>query len=147
MNLVINVDALDKSEAAVNSASDRTAVEQLEKLVFGDDEPLTVSFCDDAGATPSWVTDSDVGVSVGLGIPDVGGAQVLAQAEPLTIDGATRVGVLPLTGTPLQQALQQACDCRRGRWLTLEIRKTDENGLLETLALLNVFVALGVLAP
>jgi hypothetical protein len=141
MNLVINVDANDKAAAAVNSVSDRTPVDDLRDLVLGNQEPLTIAFCDESGATPAWVTDVTTQVIVGLGQPGIDGSQDYALSAPLTISSSTRVGTLSLVSVALQNALFKFCACGRpGGWLVMEIRKTDSGGNLETLAMLNVYV-------
>lgn len=147
MNLVINVDATDKAAAAVVSSTDRTPVDELRELVLGNQEPLTLDFCDDTGARPSWVTNAAVSLVVGLGRSGIDGSQAYAISDPLAITGNTRTGTLDLGTTALQQALYSWCSCgKRGKWMLLEVRKADASGNFETLALLNVFVLWRVLA-
>lgn len=147
MDLTINVDVLDKTSSAVVSASDRTELEELQLLVLGNIEPLTLRFCDDDGATPSWVTDSTTTLSVGIGNPDVDGAQLFTSTNIFTIVGSTRVGALSLSTATLRTAVYNALQCRRGSIasFTLEIRKTAPTGAIETLALLLVRIASKVL--
>lgn len=148
MNLVINIDATDKSEAAVASVADRTPVDELDELILGNQEPLTIAFCDDAGDIPAWVTDPVTMLVVGLGLPDLLGGKSYAATDDFDIDGTTRTGVLNLDTTALRDALALACkNCAEdaGRWLTLEIAKVDANGQTETLALLHVMVLWRVL--
>lgn len=151
MNLVINVDALDKTNSAVESASDRTPVDSLEMLTVGNVEPLTVAFCDDDGATPAFQSDANTTVTVGLGVPDVDGAQSYASA---TLTGSPRTGTLDLDSTTLRNA-SYTWQCarhqgRNGKWFTLEVRRvTTVLGSItaaESVGLLPVFVALPVLS-
>jgi hypothetical protein len=152
MELVINVDALDKTNSAVVSATDRTAVDDLEMLTVGNVEPMTVRFCDNDGVTPSWVADADTVVAVGVGAPDVDGGQSYAST---TLTGSPRSGVLDLDTAALRSASYSWQCCRHygrlGRWFTMEIRRTTYvTGSItaaESVALLSVFVALPVLAP
>ncbi len=153
MELTINVDSLDKTNSAVNSTSDRTAVDSLETLAVGNVEPFIVSFCDDNGAVPAFVTDAGTVVSIGLGIPTTTGSQSFATVN-LTVSGSTRIGSLDMDSQTLRDAVAlvgcvQYCG-RNGRWLTLEIRRvTTVTGTItaaESIALLSVFVALPVLA-
>lgn len=149
MDLTINVDALDKTASAVESASDRTEVEELELLVTGNKIPLTISFCDDDGATPSFVTDAGVVISVGLGSLSVNGETAYASASSLDVSGNTRTGNLNVDTDRLRTAVYNLmCGplARRGQVImTLEVRKTTAAGLVETLALLRVYVSLRVL--
>lgn len=147
MNLTINVDSIDKTEAAVESASDRTVLDDVEMLTLGNIEPLTLAFCDEDGATPSWVTEASTTLAVGLGNPDVDGAQLYASTTSFTISGSTRIGSLSLNTTALRTALYNALACKRGSVarFTLEIRKTSSAGQIETLALLPVNLASKVL--
>ena len=153
MNLTINVDATDKRFAAVESATDRTAVSELESLTIGNKEPFTVSFCDDAGATPAFVTDADTVVAVGLGRQDINGGELFASIATLTVSGSTRVGLLDMDQTALRQAAWTDWGCWargfRGIFLTLEIRRvttvTGSVTAAETLALLQVFCAAPVM--
>ncbi len=153
MELTINVDALDKTASAVESASNRTAVAEIEALTIGNIEPMTLRFCDDTGATPSFVTDAGTVVSIGLGIQDVNGRQVLASNSALTISSSTRVGTLNMDNTTIRNAAfsPYGCYCNgfAGIWLTLEIRRvTTVTGTVtaqETLGLLRVFCAAPVM--
>lgn len=145
MDLVINVDALDKSQAAVVSAADLTAVDELRQLVLGTQEPLSIVFVDEDGAVVSWQASGSVTIAVGLGSPNVNGEATLTATDDFTAANP-RVGELNLNTAALRQALYQFCAGRTpGSWLTLEIAKTDASGSTETLALLNVFVKWRVL--
>lgn len=147
MDLTINVDALDKTDSAVISAIDRTPLDDLQTLVLGNLEPLTLRFCDDDGATPSWVTDATTSLAVGLGNPDVDGAQLFTSTTSFAISGSTRVGTLSLNTSLLRTAVYNALVCKRGNIarFILEIRKTTAAGTVETLGLLPVPVASKVL--
>lgn len=150
MELTINVDALDKTASAVESATDLTALDQLQLLVLGNNEPLTLSFVDEDGAVPAWVTDSSTGLAVGLGQPDVDGGQLYTSTTSFTISGNTRLGTLSLNTSALRSALFNAivggrCGNRNQGLFTLEIRKTTAAGNIETLALLPVYVSSKVL--
>lgn len=150
MNLTINVDATDKTQAAVAAAvANPVPVSELQLLVLGDIEPLVLSFCDSAGATPAFVTDATTLLAVGLGCPDVDGAQDYASTGNFTIVGSTRVGALSLTTAALRTALYNALACgqRRSASMVLQIRKTTAAGLVQSLALLTVLVAEKVLPP
>lgn len=150
MEVTIIVDALDKTASAVESATDLTAVDQLQLLVLGNNEPLTLSFVDNDGAAPAWVTDSTTGLAVGLGNPDVDGAQSYTSTTSFTISGSTRVGTLSLNTAALRTALFNAivsgrCGNRNQALFTLEVRKTTAAGNIETLGLLPVYVSSKVL--
>lgn len=149
MELVINTDAYDKTAAAVTSVTDLTALEELETLVLGDKEPLTIYFVDEDKAVPSWVTDSTTALAVGLGNPNVDGSDLFTSTTSFTISGSSRVGTLSLNTTALRTAVYNAliyAGCRQNQALfTLQIRKTDASGNYETLGLLPVFVANRVL--
>lgn len=153
MELVINVSALDKTNSAVVSASDRTPVADLEMLTVGNVEPFVVSFCDSTGASPAWVIDAGTVVTVAVGMPSVDGSMTYA-AQVLTIDGTTRVGALDLDTVAIRQACStwNICRChgRNGVWMTMEVRYVTTVALAinaaESVGLLSVFVALPVLA-
>jgi hypothetical protein len=147
MELTINVDALDKTTSAVVSADDRTALSELQLLVLGNIEPLVLSFCDSDGGTPAWVTDSSTGLAVGLGNPDVDGAQAYASTSTFGISGTTRTGSISLNSAALRTAVYNAriCAPKKFALFTLEIRKTTAAGLVETLGILPVYVATKVL--
>lgn len=147
MELTINVDALDKTDSAVVSASDRTVLDELQLLTLGNLEPLTLSFCDDDGATPAWVTDATASLAVGIGNPDVDGAQLFTSTTSFSISGSTRVGTLSLNTSALRSAVYNGIQCKRSSIarFTLEIRKSAAAGTVETLGLLPVSVAAKVL--
>jgi len=151
MELTINVEALDKTASAVTSSTVRTALDDLQLLVLGNIEPLTLSFCDDAGVSPAWVTDVSTDLTVGIGIQEIDGLKTYSSTSAFTISGTTRLGALALNTTLLRNALvdlvgskPQYLRLSQGP-MTLEIRKTTSTGTPETLALLQVFVALKVL--
>ena len=144
MELTINVDATDKTLAAVVSASDRTPLTDVELLVIDNLIPLTLSFCDDDGAVPSWVTDAGTTLAVGLGNQDVSGSQSFTSTTIFSIVGSTRVGELSLNTGALRNALANKLVCARGSQtrFVMEVRKKiAATGALQTLALLQVFVA------
>jgi hypothetical protein len=148
VNLVINVDATDKSEAAVVSAADRSPVDEIGQLILGNQEPLTIGFCDDTGATPAWVTDPAVILIVGLGKPDLNAGRLYTALDDFTIVGETRQGLLNLDTAALRSALVAIFagpGTDAGRWLTIEITKLAADGSSETMALLNVMVLWRVL--
>lgn len=149
MNLTINVSVDDKSRAVVASAANLTPIDDVEMLVLGNREPLVLSFCDSAGAQPSWVTDPSVEVDVGLGIPTTDGSEYFVAIAALSVSGNTRTGTLDLDTSALKQAAFLALRCWSGRGIptagfVLEVRKTS-GSLLETLALQRVFVLSSVL--
>jgi hypothetical protein len=154
MNLVINESALDKTSSAVVSASDRTALTELEMLTVGNVEPFVISFCDSTGASPSWVTDAGTVVGIGLGYQNVDGSQSFALNTALTISSTTRIGTLDLDTTALRSAAAAwQCCCHRnqnGVWFTLEVRRITTVATVvtaaKTLALLPVFVCLPILS-
>ena len=142
MELVINVDALDKTASAVDAASTRVALDSIQQLTLGNSEPLTLSFCDDDGAAPSWVTDSSTGLAVGLGAPDVDGSKLYTSTTAFLISGSSRIGTLNLNTTALRNAIYEGVGCgRAGVMMVLEIRKVASDGGVQTLGLLNVWVA------
>lgn len=146
MELVLNVDALDKTAAAVDAVATRTVLNEIQQLTLGNSEPLTLTFCDDDGATPSWVTDSSTGLAVGLGLPDVDGGQLFTSTTAFSISGSTRVGTLNLNTTALRNAIYNYQDCNRyGAFFKLEVRKISATGSVQTIALLSVWVASRVL--
>jgi len=154
MELTINVDEPDKTNSAVVSATNRTAVAELDMLIVGNVEPLTVSFCDSDGATPSWVTDAGTVVAMGLGRQEVDGAQLYASAASLAVTGSTRTGTIDLDTVALRTAASAwTCCCHRnhnGIWVTLELRRVTTVAAVvtaaQTVALLPVFIALPVLS-
>lgn len=157
MILVINVDALDKTVAAVVSISDLSPLGDVQNLTLGNVEPLTISFIDSSYAVPAWVTDSTTALAVGIGIPDINGALNYSSTTSFSISGTTRVGTLslntallraamyrpwPIGGQPASGAIQAAygLPVPGASMFTLEIRRTTAAGVIQTLALLPVFV-------
>lgn len=151
MDLIINVDALDKTNSAVVSTSDLTPVSDLQQLILGNQEPINLSFVDSSGAVPTWVTDWSTGVAVGLGtlglinIPGMNTAKLCAVTVSFAISGTMRIGVLNLNTIDLIAALYGQPGGRRS-WgplqmpFTLEVRITTSAGLVQTLGLLPVIV-------
>lgn len=148
MDLTINVDALDKTSSAVESSAVRTALDELQLLTVGNIEPLVLSFCDDTGATPSWVTDASVLLAVGLGDQDVNGTSLYTSTSSFTIVGSTRTGALNLNTSAIRTAIYNKVAGRINKIarMVLEIRKTNVSaGTIETLGLLPIQVATQVL--
>lgn len=159
MILFIDTNATDKMLAAVTSATDLTAISQLEQLVLGDSEPFTISFLSAASTYPAWATDATYTVSLGLGFVTAGGTELWASGTASTIVGNTRTGRLNLNTSLLQGAEFTALfynytsapygynsrQRKRGLMNTLQIANADSTGRRETLALLPVWVCAPVL--
>ncbi len=57
MKLVIDISALNKTQAAVVSVTDVTPVTQIQQLILGTTEPINLKFTDSSlspPAAPSW---------------------------------------------------------------------------------------------
>lgn len=159
MTLYIDTTAVDKMLAAVTSATDLTALSQVEQLTLGDSEPFTISFLSAASTYPAWVTDAAYTVSLGLGFVTAGGTEMWASGSASTIVGNTRTGRLNLNTSLLQGAEFTALfqnylgwpygpnsrQRRRGLSNTLQIANADASGNRETFALLPVWVCAPVL--
>lgn len=147
MNLVINTDATDKTASAVDAVATRNVLTDLQQLSLGDTEPLTFTFCDNNGNTPSWVTDATYALSCGLGTQDIDANQLYTSTTSFQISGSTRVGTLNLNTTLLRNALWELMDAyRRGVFLVLQIRLVAPTGTVQTLAMLPVWVLNRVLS-
>jgi hypothetical protein len=141
--------ALANPSTSANSAAIARITGKLETLVQSDSgEPLVISSIDDTtGAISSWVTDSSVVISVGLGDLDTGNALAYASTLSLGIASGTRTGTLALNTAALANALRLRGFCGPGSasCFTLQIRKTYA-GSTETVALLTISVSAGVLS-
>lgn len=159
MILYIDTTAVDKMLAAVTSATDFTALPQIEQLVLGDSEPFTISFLSAPSTYPAWATDPTYTISLGLGFVTAGGTEMWASGSANTVAGNTRTGRLNLNTALLQGAEFTALfynytsspygwnsrQRRRGLTNTLQISNADASGNRETLALLPVWVCASVL--
>lgn len=150
MDITIQSDALDKTAAVVNSASDRTPVADFELLVVGNRISVTLRFCDDDGATPAFVTDGTVIVDIGLGYPSVDGSTDYASTASLAVSGSTRAGTLDLNTAELLSAVYNGViGCGNNQRLAqapfvFEVRTTTAAGLVQTLALQRAYVSFRV---
>jgi hypothetical protein len=150
MDITLNVSAPDKTQAVVNSASDRTPVDDFELLVVGNRISVTLRFCDDDGATPAFVTDATTVIDCGVGIPTVDGTLDYATISSMAVSGSTRTGTLDLNTAALINAVNLAIGCRDSQQpqlapFTFEVRKTTAAGVVESLCLQRAQVASRVL--
>lgn len=149
MDLILNIDAVDKTAAAVVSASDLTPVDPLPTLVLGDVETITLQFVDEDGATPAFASDATYTAAVGLGAPTANGEQQWTGTTTFTLASSTRTGYVSLDTAQLRDAVYNGMASggvnRNGAWFTLHVRITDPTGYGVTYALLPVFVAARVL--
>jgi len=139
--------ALANPSTSANSAAIARITGKLETLVQSDSgEPLVISSIDDTtGAISSWVTDSSVVISVGLGDPDTANVNSYASTLSLGVAGSTRTGTLALNTAALSDALRIiSCGGQQLGRFTLQIRKTYA-GATKTYALLPIMVSAGVL--
>lgn len=166
MKLVIDISATDKTQAAVTSLTDTTAVTALQNLLLGDSEPLDLTFTDSStspAAAPSWAGAAGYTPFVALGTLDVNGALAHTRTVTFTAQTAGWTGRLALD----TQALINACSINNTIGLTgwaamatdprsrnsrqrqaqffLQIAVIDPSGNLKTYANLPVFVVNRVL--
>lgn len=137
MNLYIYTGATDLTEAAVTAANNLTAVTEFPALVYGDTEPLAIRFTTDASGTqPSWanVTGNSIDVTVGeLGST---GAERYAATSDFTYANNTYTGEIFLGTADFATWVGSR---RNGKgWLDMQIRHTDPDGAIETLAVLTM---------
>lgn len=148
--------ALANRYTVANAAIIARITAQMERLVQSDSgEALTVSSIDDAtGTISAWVTDAGISLAVGLGDVDPATATTYANTSSFTISGSTRLGTLALNTTELAAALtarfatQLAADpdtIPGTADFSLQIR-TSTSGITETVGLLPVTVAAGILS-
>jgi hypothetical protein len=142
MDLVIYTAARDLSEAAVTSTTDLTPVSEFPALVYGDTEPLNLTFTNDAaGTAPDWLGEAGHTLDLSLGEPDPQVGHRFTATSDFTYDDPAYTGSLYL-GTPGLSNYLNGQYARAGATL-LQVRHTDPDGHTETLALLRVLVQSG----
>ena len=142
--------ALDDPADKTNAYAISRIMGKIEQLVQGDSsEPITLSSIDDTtGTISSWVTDSAVTVSLGLGDPGASNAALYASTASLSISGSTRVGTLALNTIPLRAAVSGVYGNppRKLSWpFTLQVQGATV-GLTETKAMISLRVRAGVVS-
>jgi hypothetical protein len=157
-DLAALVTALADPYTETNANTISRVTGKVETLVQSDSgEPLELYFYEDDGSTvQSWVTDSSATLACGLGLQDPRTADTYASTTAFSISGSSRRGTLALNTTNLRDALEQYGKCVPGFGYSparpatsarffLHLRKTVA-GVKETLALLPVAIAAGVLS-
>jgi hypothetical protein len=142
--------ALDNPATPANAATIARVTGKIETLVQNDSgEPLTIyhwTWSGTALSAASWVTDSSSTLAVGLGDAGPTATDTYASTTSFTISGSSRVGSLALNTAALADALR--CNARTqgaALGLMLHLRRTT-SGATETIGLLPVAVAPGVLS-
>ncbi len=150
-DLQLLIAALADPADPTNAATLARVTGKVETIVQSDlGEPLEIYSYDDASTVSSWVTDAAVTLACGLGTPDPASAYTYASTTSFSISGSSRLGTLALNTTALRDALAAALALRlnsrsAGARFTLHLRKSAA-GVSETLALLPLHVAAGVLS-
>lgn len=142
--------ALDNPATAANAATIARVTGKVETLVQNDSgEPLTIYHWTWSGTSlsaASWVTDGSSTLAVGLGHAGPGASDTYASTISFSISGSSRVGTLALNTTALADALRTHARTQESALgLRLHLRKTTA-GVTETIGLLPVSVAPGVLS-
>lgn len=110
MKLVIDIAATDRTNSAVTSLTNATPVSAIQSLVFGDTEPLDITFTDSSASpmgAPSWAGAAGYALVVGLGSLDANAQLSYAATSTFATKTAGWTGNLQLNGASLQQAVQQ----------------------------------------
>ena len=112
MKLVIDIAALDKTRAAVNSITDPTPVDAVQQLILGTTEPLNLTFTDSSltpPGAPSWAGMAGYTPTVGYGGLDADGLLKFTSTSTFSTQTAGWTGNLDLTTQKLIDATKLQC--------------------------------------
>lgn len=147
MDLLILTSALDRSVAAITSATDTAVLsgpDDFPQLVLGTTEPMTVKHLSAASTYETWSYDPTYTVKVALGNLTATGLDSFAEATLSTvITNQGKSGNLSLTTARLASAMSCAFNTTRPGArvvMTLQVTVTDPSGNNRVFAQLPVSV-------
>lgn len=167
MKLVIDISASDKTNSAVTSITDATAIAEVQQMVLGDTEPLDITFTDSAAspmASPSWAGAAGYSLVVGLGTMDANALLNYTTSSSFVAKTGGWTGSLPLNTDTLRQAMNMAVNTGGGwagiatdprarnarpnwAYFWLQIQVIDPTGAPRTYAILRAPVVNRELPP
>ena len=146
------ISALADESDPPNAATIDKVVSKIQPLVQSDTgEPLVLRFYDDAETAASWVTNESNALAIGLGYQDANGSYSFSSTTESAVDGTARTATLALNTARLQSELSKwigmsGSNSRYRPRFYLHMRRTNEDSVSETVALLPVRVLPGVLS-